>query len=91
MTASLAAPGGANLAAAPAITLAWADMPLDGGLLLLDHHRRGVTAGYQPPAGATSGTAVQRYDLTQGKSSPELIWTDQGAPPAFTGSPPAKS
>ncbi len=90
LTASLAAPGGANLAAAPPIAVAWADVPLEGGLYYwttID----AATAGYKPPAGATSGTAVQRYNLSKGMASPELIWTDQGAPPAFAGSPPAKA
>lgn len=90
LTASLAAPGGANLAAAAPITVAWADVPLEGGLYYwttID----AATAGYKPPAGATSGTAVQRYNLTKGMASPELIWTDRGAPPAFAGSPSAKA
>ena len=90
ITATLAAPGGANLAAAPAVAVAWADVPLEGGLYYwttIDS----ATAGYEPPAGATSGTAVQRYNLSKGMASPELIWTDQGAPSAFAGSPPAKA
>jgi hypothetical protein len=90
LTASLAARGGAKVTAAPAVTVAWADVPLEGGLYYwttID----AATAGYNPPAGATSGTAVQRYNLSKGMSVPELIWTDQGAPPAFAGSPPAKS
>ncbi|HSS39373.1 MAG TPA: hypothetical protein VLT58_11435, partial [Polyangia bacterium] len=90
VTASVAAPGGANLAAAPAIAVAWADVPLEGGLYYWTTIT-GATAGYKPPAGATSGTAVQRYNLSKGMSAPELIWTDQGAPPAFGGSPSAKA
>lgn len=90
VTAELAAPGGADHTRAPAVALAWADVPIEGGLYYwttIDS----TTAGYTPPAGATSGTAVQRYNLDKGVSSPELVWTDQGAPPAFQGSPPAKA
>ncbi len=90
LTAELAAPGGANHTSAPAVALAWADVPIEGGLYYwttIDS----TTAGYKPPAGATSGTAVQRYNLDRGVASPELVWTDQGAPPAFAGSPPAKA
>ena len=91
LTAALASPGGTNLVTAPAITLAWADVPLQGGLYYWTTIDSATAEGYSPPAGATSGTGVQRYNLTDAVAVPELIWTDQGAPSAFTGSPPARA
>jgi hypothetical protein len=87
LTARLASPGGADLVASPPINVAWAALPLQGGLYYWTTITAGAVAGYTPPADAASGTAVQRYDFSQAASAPELVWTDQGAPPAFSGSP----
>jgi hypothetical protein len=91
LAAALANPGGRDLVASAPISLAWASAQLEGGLYYWTTITAGAVAGYEPPAGATSGTAVQRYDLGRGTSAPELVWTDQGAPPAFAGSPPARA
>src|SRR5262249_10441487 len=91
LAATLAGAGGRDLAAAAPVSLAWAGVPLEGGLYYWTTITARAVPGYQPPVGATSGTAVQRYDLGRGMSAPELVWTDQGAPPAFAGSPSARA
>jgi hypothetical protein len=62
-----------------------------------------IYPNYKLPLNATSGTAVQRYDFdtttalaTQpqchaGEPCPQLVYTDQGEPPAFAGSPYARA
>ena len=86
---------GTPLVESPPIQLAWANVPLSGGLYYWTPLSPGFVPGYIPPNNAdntpaTSGTGIQRYDFGKdGAAIPELVYTDKGRAPTFLGSPPA--
>src|SRR5581483_9635750 len=75
------------------INVAWANVPLSGGLYywttMADNSYPGYTRPKDAMTGkvADTGTGIQRYDFSKDGAAPELVYTDQGTPPTFTGSP----
>ena len=64
------------------LQLAWANLPLSGGL----YYWASVEGSTRPGA----ASSVRRYDFRRpGATQSEVVYTDQGAPPGFQGSPPA--
>ena len=94
MTARVGGTGAQLIESAP-INVAWANVPLSGGLYYWTTLAPGVVPGYPPPNNAdntpgTTGTGIQRYDFGQdGAAMPQLVYTDRGRSPTFLGSPPA--
>jgi hypothetical protein len=86
---------GATLVESAPINVAWANVPLSGGLYYWTTMADGVVTGYHPPRNADGspgliGTGIQRYDFGKdGAAAPQLIYTDQGHAPTFYGSPAA--
>jgi hypothetical protein len=84
---------GAPLAEAPPIDVAWANVPLSGGLYYWTTITDGAVPGYRSPRDTNGqpapGTAIQRYDFGMDGAKPQVIYTDSGPPPLFQGSPPA--
>jgi hypothetical protein len=92
---------GSGLREAPAINVAWADLPLSGGLYywsIIPSPPRGYTA--TPPnyilldPTQTNGTGVFRYSFGSDGSAlaPAVVWTDDGGPassPPYNGAPQA--
>jgi hypothetical protein len=82
--------GGLPAESAP-IHVAFAAVPLAGALYYWSTIVPGAAyPGYALPAGATEGSSVQRYYLDKGPLVPELVYTDQGTPASFAGSPYAR-
>jgi len=88
--------GGVNspLLESAAINVAWANVPLSGGLYYWTTMADGVVPGYLSPRNVdgtpATGTGIQRYDFGQdGVAKPQLVYTDRGRAPLFQGSPPA--
>ncbi len=93
MTARLGGTG-APLIETPSINIAWANVPLSGGLYYWTTMADGVVPGYQSPRNVdgtpATGTGIQRYDFGHdGIATPEIVYTDKGRAPTFLGSPPA--
>jgi hypothetical protein len=94
LTARVGGTGATLIESAP-IQLAWADVPLSGGLYFWTVMTAGVVPGYVPAPNAdntpgVSGSGVWRYAFDrQGATSPELVYTDRGRAPLFQGSPPS--
>jgi hypothetical protein len=94
LTARVGAPGQPMNESAP-INVAWANVPLSGGLYYWTTMAPGIVPGYIPPPNAdnspgTRGTGILRYDFGQdGAAAPQLVYTDRGRAPLFQGSPPA--
>src|SRR5436190_1091898 len=94
MTARVYHGGDAGPTESQTVNVAWAGVGLSGGLYYwttIDQNSAiapGYTPADQPPCGAASpiGTGILRYDFSQGEPAPQLVWTDRGAPPGFTGS-----
>jgi hypothetical protein len=87
---------GSPLIESTSVKVAWANVPLSGGLYYWTTMADGVVSGYISPRNtdgtASAGTGIQRYDFGQdGAAKPQLVYTDKGAPPTFLGSPPADS
>jgi hypothetical protein len=85
---------GAPLAESASINVAWANVPLSGGLYYWTTMADGVVPGYTSPRNTdgtpATGTGIQRYDFGQdGVARPQLVYTDKGRSPTFYGSPPA--
>jgi hypothetical protein len=86
---------GAALVESNAISVAWANVPLSGGLYFWTTMTDGAAPGYHRPKDATTGavaatgTGIERYDFGQDGAMPQIIYTDMGPPPNFNGSPPA--
>ncbi len=86
---------GAPLTESAPIGVAWANVPLSGGLYYWTTLAPGIVPGYMPPNNAdntpgTTGTGIQRYDFGEdGATGPQLVYTDRGKSPTFLGSPPA--
>jgi hypothetical protein len=86
---------GAPLTESAPISVAWANVPLSGGLYYWTTLAQGIVMNYVPPNNAdntpgTTGTGIQRYDFGKdGATGPQLVWTDRGRFPTFLGSPPA--
>jgi hypothetical protein len=86
---------GAPLTESSPINVAWANVPLSGGLYYWTTLARDIVPGYVPPNNAdntpgTTGTGVLRYDFGKdGAALPQLVYTDRGRSPTFLGSPPA--
>ncbi len=93
VTARLGSSTGGAVAESPAVHLAWADVPLSGGLYYWTTIGVGSIPGYTPPdTGDPRGTAVMRYNFSGDTPVRELVWTDKGSPktvPPFGESPPA--
>jgi hypothetical protein len=87
--------GGSALSESNSVNVAWANVPLSGGLYYWTTMTDGAYPGYTRPKDAstgvvaTTGTGIQRYDFSMDGAAPELVYTDQGTPPNFTGSPPS--
>ena len=94
LTARVGGPGAQLLESAP-INVAWANVPLSGGLYYWTTISTGIVPGYVPPPNAdntpgTRGTGILRYDFGKdGAAAPQLVYTDKGKGPLFQGSPPA--
>jgi hypothetical protein len=94
MTARLGSKAGGSVSESSVVRLAWANVPLSGGLYYWTTipcpNGACPIPGYTLPTGATDGTAVMRYRFDGDAPVRELVWTDQGSPnsaPAFGGSP----
>jgi WD40 repeat protein len=94
MTARVLNSGATAPTESQTINVAWAGVNLSGGLYYwttIDQNSA-IAPGYTPadanPCGAATpiGTGILRYDFSQGEPAPQLVWTDRGAPPAFSGS-----
>jgi hypothetical protein len=83
--------GGGALVESNTINVAWANVPLSGGLYYWTTMTANAFPGYTLPSGATTGTGIQRYDFSMDGAAPELVYTDQGTPPNFPGSPSSPS
>ena len=96
LTVRLASTAGGSVVESNTIQVAWANVPLSGGLYYWTTIAPGAVAGYvAPDATDPRGTAVMRYNFDGGDMTPtpKLVWTDTGSPyttPAFQGSPPAQ-
>ena len=93
LTARVGGSGAPLIESAP-INVAWANVPLSGGLYYWTTMADGVVAGYRSPRNANgtaaTGTGIQRSDFGQdGVARPQLVYSDQGRAPTFYGSPPA--
>jgi hypothetical protein len=94
LTARVGGAGAALIESAP-INVAWANVPLSGGLYYWTTMTTGVVPGYHPPNNAdntpgVTGTGIWRYDFGQdGVATPQLVYSDEGRAPTFYGSPPA--
>lgn len=95
VTARLAGLGAQLVESAP-VSVAWANVPLSGGLYYWTTLAPNIVPGYIPPmmangAPGTTGTGIQRYAFGKdgSVSAPQLVWTDRGRFPQFYGSPPA--
>ena len=78
------------------VSVAWANVPLSGGLYYWTTLAPNIVPGYIPPNNAdnspgTTGTGIQRYAFGKdgAVSAPQLVYTDRGRAPTFYGSPPA--
>jgi hypothetical protein len=94
--------GGAPVESAP-INVAWANVGLSGGIYYwstIPNPPKATmeNAPAQPPnyvlldPTATNGTAIYRYDFTNGTPAPTVTWTDDGGPksdPPYQGAPAA--
>jgi hypothetical protein len=81
---------GAPSESAP-IHVGFADTPLPGALYFWSAIKAGPSfPGYKPPGTSTQGTAIRRYDFAQPAPAAQLVYTDQGAPPSYPGSPFAR-
>ncbi len=94
VTARLGSVAGGAIAESAGLKVAWANVPLSGGLYYWTTINPGAVPGYSPPDPADPrGTAVMRYNFGGDDPKRELVWTDRGSPrstPAFQESPPAQ-
>ena len=92
LTARIGGAGAPLIESAP-VNVAWANVPLSGGLYYWTTMADGVVPGYRSPRNTdgtpATGTGIQRYDFGQDGARPQLVYTDQGRSPTFYGSPPA--
>jgi hypothetical protein len=81
---------GAPAESAP-IALAFSGVALTGGLYFWSAIDGTTVPGYTSPevTALPSGTGIRRYDFSFGQTSavPQVVWTDHGASPTFSGSP----
>ena len=97
LTARVVSSTGGSLSESPSIKLAWAGIPLSGGLyywttILCDSISSCPIPGYMAtdaadidkPTGKVRGTAVMRYNFDGDASKPDVVYTDQGMQKAFT-------
>jgi hypothetical protein len=103
MTARVLANGASAPVESQSINLAWSNVGLSGGIYYWSTipNPPKVTseaAPAQPPnyilldPAQTSGTAIYRYDFTNGTPAPTVTWTDDGGPkstPPYQGAPAA--
>src|SRR6185436_2697892 len=94
--------GGAPVESAP-ITVAWSNVGLSGGIYYwstIPNPPKVAGEGQPPTPGSyilldpaqTQGTAIYRYDFTNGVAAPSVTWTDDGGPksmPPYQGAPAA--
>jgi len=94
---------GGTLVESQTINVAWANVGLSGGIYYWSTIPNPPKASQenapaQPPnyilldPAATSGTAIYRYDFTNGTPAPTVTWTDDGGPksaPPYQGAPAA--
>src|SRR4029077_18626531 len=82
---------GAPLVEAAPINVAWANVPLSGGLYYWTTLGVNQVPGYHPPNNAdnspgSTGTGIQRYDFGKdGAAMPQIVYTDEGRSPLFQG------
>src|SRR4051794_21398698 len=102
MTARVFSGGSAPVESQP-INVAWANVGLSGGIyywstIPTPPKATQETAPATPPnyilldKDQTSGTAIYRYDFTNGTAAPTVTWTDDGGPkstPPYQGAPAA--
>jgi WD40-like Beta Propeller Repeat len=106
MTARVFAAGASQPVESPSINVAWANVGLSGGLYywstipITNPSMKATMENAQatPPnyilldPTQTSGTAIYRYDFTNGTPAPNVVWTDDGGPqsvPPYQGGPAA--
>ncbi|MES1172199.1 MAG: hypothetical protein ABUL77_03090 [Bacteroidota bacterium] len=93
MTARLGSASGGAVAESAPVRLAWANVPLSGGLYYWTTINPGAIPNYTAPDPTDPrGTAVMRYNFEGDLPKRELVWTDRGSPlttPPFRESPPA--
>jgi hypothetical protein len=103
MTARVFGGGGSGPVESTSINVAWANVGLSGGIYYWSTIPNppkvsSEAAPAQPPnyvlldPAATSGTAIYRYDFTNGTPAPTVTWTDDGGPkstPPYQGAPAA--
>lgn len=90
LTVRLASSTGGAAVETASIDVAWAGLQLSGGLYYWTTITGGQPQypGYKLAPNQMTGTGIMRYVFDK-ESKPELVYTDQGAPPDFAGSPPA--
>ncbi len=89
LTASVLNNSGTPTADSAPVMVAWAESPLTGGLYfwtVIPNAKEQATptpgqyvlldTAQNPP----NGTAIQRYDFSQDKPAPQIVWTDDGGP-----------
>ncbi len=88
--------GSGPLVESGSVNVAWANVPLSGGLYYWTTLAPGIVPNYVPPMNAdgspgSTGTGIQRYAFPKDGSpaAPQLVYTDRGRAPTFYGSPPA--
>jgi hypothetical protein len=103
MTARVFSGGASAPVESQSINVAWSNVPLSGGIYYwstIPNPPKATmeNAPAQPPnyilldPAATSGTAIYRYDFTNGTPAPTVTWTDDGGPksvPPYQGAPAA--
>jgi hypothetical protein len=103
MTARVFSGSSSSLVESSSINVAWANVGLSGGIYYWSTipNPPKVTsdgAAAQPPnyilldKDQTNGTAIYRYDFTNGTPAPTITWTDDGGPkstPPYQGAPAA--
>ena len=103
MTARVFSGSSNQLVESTPINVAWSNVPLSGGLYYwstIPNPPKAVAENAQatPPnyllldPSATNGTAIYRYDFTNGTPAPTVTWTDDGGPkstPPYQGGPAA--
>ena len=103
MTARVLANGAAAPVESQSINLAWANVGLSGGIYywstIPNPPKVSMEAAPAAPPNyilldpaQTNGTAIYRYDFTNGTAAPQVTWTDDGGPkstPPYQGAPAA--
>ncbi|HXU00241.1 MAG TPA: hypothetical protein VN903_04580, partial [Polyangia bacterium] len=103
MTARVFTNGASAPVESAPISVAWANIGLSGGIYYwstIPNPPKATQENAPPTPGTyilldpaqTNGTAIYRYDFTNGTPKPEVTWTDDGGPkssPSYQGAPAA--